>query len=329
MSCANYSDCPPILREFLYYMETIKNLSPRTIDGYYIDLRSFFRFLKLHNGRVLPDTDFFEITISDITESDVSSVKTSDVYEYLHFVMKDRENNANTRARKVSSLRSYYKYLTVKTHQLSFDPVKDLEVPSTRKTLPKFLTLDESRELLDAPDGEFAKRNYCILTLFLNCGMRLSELIGINITDIRDDTIRLIGKGNKERIIFINKACRSAISDYMSERESKNYHNKDAKALFLSKTGSRLTARRVEQIVDSCLKSAGLSERGFSTHKLRHTAATLMYRYGNVDMLALKEILGHAHVSTTEIYTHINDEKLKNAAESNPLSGETRDKNKR
>ncbi len=201
--------------------------------------------------------------------------------------------------------------------------MKDLEVPSLRKSLPKFLNLEESRELLRSTDGDFALRDFCIVTLFLNCGMRLSELCGINDNDVRDDTIRLLGKGNKERIVYINDACLAAIKNYRSVRDSVKYKNRDPKALFLSRIGTRLTPRRVEQIVAETLERAGLSGRGYSPHKLRHTAATLMYRYGNVDMLALKEILGHEHVSTTEIYTHISDESLKKAAKSNPLSEET------
>ncbi|MEA5051348.1 MAG: tyrosine recombinase XerC [Oscillospiraceae bacterium] len=317
---AKYADCPPVLSQFLFYLETIKNVSPRTVDGYYIDLRMFFRFLQLHRGRCKADTPVEEIEISGVTIDDVRAVTTMEVYEYLHFVMDERENNPNTRARKVSSLRSYFKYLTVKTHQLETDPVKDIEVPSIRKSLPKFLSLEESIQLLDSVDGEFEARDYCILTLFLNCGMRLSELVGIDLNDIRGDSVRIVGKGNKERIVYLNDACRAAIKNCISARNARDYKNKDEKALFLSRTGSRLTGRRVEQIVDEYLAKAGLAGRGYSAHKLRHTAATLMYRHGNVDILAIKEILGHAHVSTTEIYTHVSDDKLRNAASSSPLS---------
>ena len=324
MSSANYDDCPELLRDFLYYMETIKNLSPRTIDSYYIDLRAFFRFFKVHKKRCDADSPFSEIKIKDITKEDIESVSIEDIYEYLHFIMREQSNGSRTRARKITSLRSFYKYLTVKAHRIDNDPVKNIEMPKVRTALPKYLTLDESLALLETPEGEHALRDYCILTLFLNCGMRLSELVGINTNDVHDDQIRLIGKGDKERIVFLNRACRDAISAYVEQRDKQKLPRKDPRALFLSRTGSRLTARRVEQIVDECLKRAGLSDRGFSAHKLRHTAATLMYRYGDVDMLALKEILGHAHVSTTEIYTHINDEKLKAATDANPLAREKR-----
>ncbi len=315
-----YEGCPDILKEFLFYMETIKNLSPRTVEGYFIDLRLFFRFLKLRRGLVASDVKIEEINIEDVNLSLIKSVTTQDIYEYLHYVMKGRENNPNTRARKVSSLRAYFKYLTTKSHQLEINPVKDIEVPSLRKSVPKFLSLEESLSLLNSTDGEYQARDYCILTLFLNCGMRLSELVGIDLQDINEDMIRIIGKGNKERLVYLNDACKDALKNCINERDSKKYTKKDENALFLSRTGSRIGARRVEQIVDDCLERAGLSERGFSAHKLRHTAATLMYRHGHVDILALKEILGHAHVSTTEIYTHISDEQLRNAAAASPLS---------
>ncbi|MEA4911451.1 MAG: tyrosine-type recombinase/integrase [Oscillospiraceae bacterium] len=317
---SDYSDCPPVLSQFLFYLETIRNVSPRTVNGYYIDLRLFFRYLMLSRGHCDRATPIDEVRIDGVTIKDIRAVTTMEVYEYLHFVMDERENNPNTRARKVSSLRSYFKYLTIKTHQLEVDPVKDIEVPSLRKSLPKFLSLEESLALLDSVDGEFEARDYCILTLFLNCGMRLSELVGINLSDIREDTIRIVGKGNKERIVYLNDACRAALKNCITARNARSYKNKDENALLLSRTGSRLTGRRVEQIVDEYLEKAGLAGRGYSAHKLRHTAATLMYRHGNVDILAIKEILGHEHVSTTEIYTHISDDKLRDAASASPLS---------
>lgn len=317
----NYYGCPDIIREFLLYMETIRNLSPRTINGYWIDLRTFFRYLKLKRNLVPSDIVFEEITIDDVDIPLVSSVSTMDIYEYLHFVMKDRDNSAAARSRKISALRSFYKYLTVKTHKLEHDPAKDLEVPTLKKALPKYLSLEQSIDLLNAVDGEFKERDFCMITLLLNCGMRLSELVGIDLSDIHEETITITGKGNKERQVYLNKACKKAIARYFHARNNRTYSNKDKKALFLSRTGSRLTPRRVEQIVNGYLEKAGLSGLGFTVHKLRHTAATLMYRYGNVDVLALKEILGHAHTSTTEIYTHLDDQRLKDAVDASPLSG--------
>ncbi len=315
----NYSDCPFALSEFLFYMETIKNMSPRTINGYYIDLRLFLKFMKLHRGMISSDVEFDKIPISDISYDFLDSVNTMDIYEYLHFIMNNRNNSPASRSRKISSLRSFYKYLTVKSHKITNDPVKDIEVPSLKKSLPKFLTLNESLNLLNIISGEYQLRDYCIITLFLNCGMRLAELVGINCNDISEDSIRVVGKGNKERIVYLNEACLDAIEKYSSFR-SEMLGEKREDAFFISKRGNRITPRRVEQIVNENLAKSGLDGRGFSPHKLRHTAATLMYRYGNVDMLALKEILGHEHVSTTEIYTHISDEQLKKAAEASPLA---------
>ncbi|MBQ9959933.1 MAG: tyrosine recombinase XerC [Oscillospiraceae bacterium] len=317
----SFLGCPDIIREFLFYLLTIRNLSARTVDAYWVDLRSFFRYMKLRRGLVPADTELGSISIEDVTLEFVSSVTTMDIYEYLHFVMSQRENNANTRSRKISALRSYFKYLTVKTNKLDKDPVKNLEVPSLKKSLPKYLTLEESIDLLAAVDGDFAARDYCILTLFLNCGMRLSELVGINISDIHEETITITGKGNKERQIYLNKACKKALARYLHERNRTEYKKKDRNALFLSRTGSRITPRRVEQIVNGYIEKAGLADRGFTVHKLRHTAATLMYRYGNVDILTLKEILGHEHTSTTEIYTHLDQKRLKDAAAASPLAG--------
>ena len=277
-----YFGCPEIIKEFLLYMETIRNLSPRTIEGYWVDLRTFFRYIKQKRRLIDKDVPFEEISVEDVDLSLVGSISTMDIYEYLHFVMKDRENSASTRSRKISALRSYYKYLTLKAHKLDNDPAKDLEVPALKKTLPKYLSLEQSIALLNSVDGDFKDRDYCMLVLLLNCGMRLSELVGIDISDIHEETITITGKGNR--------------------------------------TGSRLTPRRVEQIINSYIDKAGLSGLGFTVHKLRHTAATLMYRYGNVDVLALKEILGHAHTTTTEIYTHLDDGRLRDAADSSPLA---------
>ena len=315
-----YQGCPPIILEFLLYLETIRNLSSRTVEAYWIDLRTFFRYLYMARGIVDKDSEFGEISIEDLTIDFIKTITQLEIYEYLHFTMSSRDNNASTRSRKISALRSYFKYLTIKAHKLEDNPVKDLEVPALKKSLPRYLSLDESVSLLNAVDGDFATRDYCILTLFLNCGMRLSELCGININDIHEETITITGKGNKERQVYLNTACKKAIARYFRDRNKRTYAHKDRQALFLSRTGSRLTPRRVEQIVNGYIQKAGLEGQGYTVHKLRHTAATLMYRYGDVDILTLKEILGHAHTSTTEIYTHLDDKRLKEAADSSPLS---------
>lgn len=313
-------NCPEIIREYLLYAETIKNQSSRTINGYFIDLRTFFRFIILHRGLVPKDTELKDISISDVSLDLIKSITTMDIYEFLHFAMNSLNNSPATRSRKLSCLKTYFNYLSVKTNKLSVNPAQNIELPSTRKTLPKYLTLDESVKLLTNINSKELLRDYCIITLFLNCGMRLSELVGINVGDIREDTIRIIGKGNKERIVYLNNACLDAINTYLAERNSREYKDKDEKALFLNRNGGRLKARRVQQIVEESLKNADLSDKGYSPHKLRHTAATLMYQHGGVDMLSLKEILGHEHVTTTEIYTHISNAQLKQAVDSSPLS---------
>lgn len=321
------NDCPELLRQFLFYMETIRGRSEKTVQGYYIDLRSFLRFIKavkILGIQPLNDDQFHQIKIADISTEVICSVTLADVYEYLHFALSQLNNGSAARSRKVSSIRAFYKYITTKTTLLEDDPVKNLEVPAIKKALPKYLTLEESLELLTSVKSKFTQRDFCIITLFLNCGMRVSELVGINLEDIRDNTLKLLGKGNKERVVYLNDACIAAINDYMAVRETSispgSLSKADRNALFLSKNGKRLTVRRVEQIVGECLKLAGLSGQGYSPHKLRHTAATLMYQHGGVDIRVLKEILGHSNLGTTEIYTHVSSGQIENAAEKNPLS---------
>lgn len=313
-------DCPQILRDFLFYMETIKGRSPATVSSYYIDLRNFFRFMKEFRGMDGTDIVFEKITISDIDIEFIRTITLSDVYEYLNYTLSERSNSAKTRARKVSCLRSFFHYLTSKVHLLEENPVKDLETPKLKKTLPKYLSLEQSLELLNHVEGDYQERDYCILTLFLNCGMRLSELVGINLSDIQENTLRLTGKGNKERMVYLNEACLSAIESYLLVRAKNLSHIVDKDALFLSRLGKRIDKRRVQQIVTKHLQDAGLGNMGYSTHKLRHTAATLMYQHGNVDIRVLKEILGHVNLGTTEIYTHVTSSQLEQASDASPLS---------
>lgn len=321
-SLRSYSDCPQILRDFLFYMLTIRGRSPKTVDAYYIDLRTFLRFIKYHKVLNKLPENLSQVTIEDLTSQTICSITLSDVYEFLNYLQTDRSNEATTRSRKVSAIRSFYKYLTTKTSLLKENPVKDLEVPSIRKSMPKYLNLEESRRLLSVVDGKQKERDYCIITLLLNCGMRLSELVGINLENIRDNTVRLLGKGNKERIIYLNEACVRSLEDYLKVRKMP-LKESERNALFLSSQGRRMSPRRVEQIVEENLKKAQLSGCGYSPHKLRHTAATLLYQHGNVDIRILKEILGHASLGTTEIYTHISDKQLEKAAAASPLAKET------
>lgn len=321
-----YDDCPQLLRDFLFYMKTIKGRSDRTVDGYYIDLKNFLKyqsFIKNNcDNKWTPDlSDLEKINIESLGIDFLSQIKLSDVYEYLNYAMSERLNNANTRARKVSALRTFFGYLTTTVHALENNPIKELEVPSIKKSLPKYLSLDESLKLINATVESKSARDYCIVTLFLNCGMRLSELIGINLQDFKENSLRILGKGNKERILYLNQACIDAINNYKSTERSQ-IHPKpgNENALFLSKQGTRISGRRVEQIVESYLKDADLSGQGYSPHKLRHTAATLLYQHGNVDVRILKELLGHESLSTTEIYTHVSNKQLENASNKSPLA---------
>lgn len=319
----NRDDCPDYLNQFLTHCKIVQDRADRTIEAYYIDLRVFLRYVKaLHTNQL--DIDINTLTIKDVPFEWVRDFTLSDIYAYINYLHEVMHNTPKTRARKVAALRSFYKYLHVKVHLIDNNPTEFLEMPSIKKSLPKYLTLEESIDLLKNINSTDFPRDYCIITLFLNCGMRLSELVGIDISDIdfKQRTVRLLGKGSKERVVYLNDACIYAINQYLSAR---NPSPKETKALFLSKRGTRISKRRVEQIVEAALQSAGITREGLSTHKLRHTAATLMYQNG-VDTLVLKEILGHASISTTEIYTHLTNENLKKAADKSPLSKVTIDK---
>lgn len=319
------SSNPYYLNDFLTYTKVIKIRSDRTVEAYYNDIKLFLKYLKRLRTNMPADTKLASVSIKDIPIDMLKDITLSDIYEFLYFASEDLKNNDRTRARKSSSLRAFFKYLSKQAHLLDTDPLKDLEMPSIKQKLPKYLTLDDSVNLLEAvadSEDKYFERDYCIITLFINCGMRLSELVGINLRDINMDerTLRLLGKGNKERIIYINNACVDAISAYLKVRPNSEA---EPHALFLSKRGTRISRRRVQQVVENALKISGLDNRGLSTHKLRHTAATLMYQYGNVDTLVLKDILGHKSIATTEIYTHISNENLKNAIDASPLANIT------
>lgn len=325
----NYqTDAPDILREFLSYHETVKAHSKRTVDEYFLDLRNFFRYLKQVRDPLLKDLPLDQINIMDVDLDFVASVTLTDIYAYLTYLSRDRAQHhnssnsdyglsASSRARKLATIRSFYNYLTNKKHLLRENPVKDIDSPKLRKTLPKYLTLDQSTELLDAVDGKNQERDYCILTLFLNCGLRISELIGLNLNDINEDTLRVLGKGNKVRILYLNDACQDALNTYLAVRRP--ITGRDANALFLSSRNERVSRSTVHAMVKKRLTAAGIDSSEYSSHKLRHTAATLMLQNG-VDVRAVQEVLGHDHLNTTEIYTHVDNEGLRVAAKANPLS---------
>ena len=323
-----YADCPLILRDFLAYHESIKGQSPRTIDEYYLDLRMFLRFIKLMRNDMPIQTQLEDIDIKDVDIAFIKDIKTSDIFEFLSYLANERTVNPDSpapehgispasRARKLSALKSFYKYLTVRTKQLDDSPVADLEYPKLRKSLPKYLTLQESAALLQAVSGQNQARDYAILMLFLNCGIRRSELVGLNLTDVYEDRIRVVGKGNKERIVYFGTACRKAIDAYLILRNKVILS--DNRALFGSRNGNRISVDAVHALVKKALLKAGLDATQFSAHKLRHTAATMMLS-GGVDVKTVQEVLGHENLNTTQIYTHIENTELKIAAQANPLS---------
>jgi len=323
-----FSDCPQIVRDFLAYHETIKGQSPNTIDEYYLDLRMFLRFIKLMRSELPITTRLDDIPIREMDIHYIEKITTSDIYDFLSYLASDRIPNPDAaisergispsaRARKLSAIKSFYKYLTVRTKQIAENPVADMEYPKLRKSLPKYLTMEQSAALLQAVSGPNEKRDYAILMLFLNCGIRRSELVGLNLTDVYEDRIRVVGKGNKERFVYFGSSCRKAIDAYLPERNKKFLS--DNRALYGSRDNNRISVTAVHRLVKKALLQAGLDPDQFSAHKLRHTAATMMLS-GGVDVKTVQEVLGHENLNTTQIYTHIENTELKIAAEANPLS---------
>lgn len=311
------SEMPPVMRDFLTYHETILGHSRRTVDEYALDLRQFMRYLKRARGLVPRDAVFDEIVYSDVDLALLGSVTLTDVYEFVNYLSRERDAGAANRARKIATLRSFYKYLTVKAHLLEENPIQNLDSPRLKNALPRYLSLEESIRLLESVDEPNQARDYCILTLFLNCGLRISELAGLNKTDVRGEQLRVLGKGNKERMVYLNDACLAALRDYLAVRD--NTAGADPNALFLSRFRKRMTTDGIHYMVKKRLLKAGLDTQLYSSHKLRHTAATLMLENG-VDVRTLQEVLGHEHLNTTQIYTHVNSESLRTAAKANPLS---------
>ena len=317
---------PDFLNSFLDYSITILNKSPNSIKEYNYDLRNFLKFIKIEFG-LSAEKDYSKVDIHDLDINIIKKIKLEDIHKYISHMATDLRSKPATRARKVSTIRVFFKYLASKAKLIETNPAQNLETPKLDKRLPKYLSLEESRKLIEVTktaSDENKERDLAIITLFLNCGMRLSELVGINIKDINfsENKLNVIGKGNKERTIYLNKSCMDAINDYLKVRphEGVKYESKDA--LFLSKRKERISNRMVQEIVKRELAKAGLDLNKYSTHKLRHTAATLMYQYGDVDIRALQVLLGHESISTTEIYTHVNDEQVKDAVNKNPLAKE-------
>lgn len=329
----NYSidikELPSLVREFASYKGVVQNASEKTISEYLLDLRTFFRFLLARDKKIEFDSDEFEqIDISHIDLDYIKNITTEDIYEFLMYADNVRGNMAAAKSRKLSSIKGFFKYLNTKRMMIDENPAINIETPKKKQALPKFLSVEESLMLLNAvKDDKESKtkvRDYAIITLFLNCGMRVSELVGININDVDREfrSLTVTGKGNKQRIVYLNSACREALSDYFSLRTSETHGKISCNALFLSNRNQRISVKTVQWIVYKYLDLAGLESKHYSVHKLRHTAATLMYQSGNVDVRVLKDILGHEQLNTTQIYTHVSNRSMEEAMEHNPLSSQ-------
>ena len=324
---------PPIVRDFASYKLTIQGCSKKTVNEYLSDLNLFFRYLYAKRYGVDIYSDFFEkIDISKLENEFIFSVRTDEIYEFFIYVSNERRNQAAAKARKLSAIKSFYKFICQKRRLMDSNPAIDIETPKKKQTLPKFLSIEESVALLEAvqndKESKTRERDYCIITLFLNCGMRLSELCGINLNDLDRElrSLRVIGKGNKERVIYLNDACRDALKRYLIIRRSDEYAKINVPALFLSKRNQRISDKTVQWLVYKYLEMAGLDYKHYSVHKLRHTAATLMYQTGKVDVRVLKEILGHEQLNTTQIYTHVSNKGMEDAITANPLASVKRKK---
>ena len=318
---------PPLVREYASYKAVIQNASEKTISEYLLDLRTFFRFLKARDLKISTSSEDFEkIDIHNIDLDYIKNITTEDIYEFLMYADSIRGNMAAAKSRKLSAIKGFFKYLTIKRMMLDENPAINIESPKKQQSLPKFLTLEESISLLEAIKNDKESKNivrdYAIVTLFLNCGMRVSELVGIDLNDVDKQfrSLTVTGKGNKQRIVYLNSACREALAEYYAERISEKHIKCQSRALFLSSRDQRISVKTVQWMVYKYLDMAGLESKHYSVHKLRHTAATLMYQTGNVDVRVLKDILGHEQLNTTQIYTHVSNRSMEEAMANNPLA---------
>ena len=317
-----------LIQEYASYKTSIQGCSQKTVQEYLFDLRTFFRYLVAREKDIDPKSEeFSKLDVSGIGLEQLSKIRAEDLYDFLFYANEMRGNQWSARSRKLSAIRSLYKYLVNKRHYLEHNPTVDIDSPKPKKALPKVLTLEESLRLLNAveqdKESKYRARDYAILTLFLNCGMRLSELVGIDLSDIDSElsSLRVTGKGNKERIVYLNPACQAALVSYLAKRKGPQYAHVHDKALFLSRLDQRMSVKTVQAMVYKYLRLAGMENKHYSVHKLRHTAATLMYQSGNVDVRVLKEILGHEQLNTTQIYTHVSNQDMEKAMTQHPLAG--------
>ena len=325
MNLDEINDVPDIVMEFLEYHSTVRGHSDRTVMAYYIDLKILFRYLKQRRHLVDRSVPFSEIDITDVDLDFIRSIRIEELYRYQSFSPESSQSlSAASRCRRTSTAKSFFNYLTVKRHLLNHNVCQELDMPKRMASLPRYLEESECERLLAACDGPFAYRDYAILMLLLSCGLRVSELVSLNVTDVYEDHVRVLGKGNKERIVFFAEGCREALDDYLDVRNAENVKESDKNALFISRKNCRLTVRGVQNMLETKLLAAGLDASRYSPHKLRHTAATLMLKNG-VDTRALQEVLGHSNLNTTQIYTHLDNAALHEAAMANPIGRKTRD----
>jgi len=322
-----YDTFPDVIKDYASYTAAIKGNSEKTICEYLLDLRTFFRFIKMKkSGQRLEGKDFESISIKDLTLEDVNAITTENIISFLMYAGFERENSTTTRMRKLSSLKSFFHYMHGKKHLIDHNPTSEVDAPKKSKALPKYLTLEEAERLIEAVEGDVDSktrvRDYTIIVLFLNTGMRLSELVGLNLQSFAPnlESVRVIGKGDKERLIYLNSAAKEACLSYLRTRLDPKYIHTSDTAFFLSTRQQRISAKTVQWMIYKYLNLAGLGSKGLSVHKLRHTAATLMYQSGKVDIRVLKDILGHEQLNTTQIYTHVVSRNLEEAMENNPLS---------
>ncbi len=324
MNLDQISDVPDIVMEFLEYHSTVRGHSDKTVAGYYLDLKILFRYLKRRRNLVPRDTPFQEIDITDVDLDFIKSIRIEELYRYQSFSPElDRALSAASRCRRTSSVKSFFNYLMLKRHLLDFNVCQELDMPKRQASLPRYLEESECERLLAACEGPFAYRDYAILMLFLSCGLRVSELVSLNLTDVYDDHVRVLGKGNKERVVYFAEGCQEAVEDYLTVRNDEDVKESDKKALFISQKRCRMTTRAVQYMLNNKLLAAGLDASRYSPHKLRHTAATLMLKNG-VDTRALQEVLGHSNLNTTQIYTHLDNAALHEAAMANPIGRKTK-----
>lgn len=311
----NLENNPNILNEFLLYLMNVKNYSIRTIQEYKLDLKIFLKFILIYKEI---NIEFKEITIFTILQ-----INHEDILAFLVYMNYKKNNCSSTRNRRIASIKSFFKWLYVQNPAIKKEnPAINIHKATCHYRLPKYLTLEEAKKIQNIFNENNSKnyiRNNCIIHLFLSTGIRLSELINIDIANIDFDnkTIRVWGKGNKQRTVCISEYCKNMLLEYLNTRKIDNNLNQP---LFISSQNKRISKSSIEYICQKAYKLMGLEDKEYTVHTLRHTAATIVYRHANNDILVVKEFLGHTSLVATEIYTHIHNNDLKEAMERHPLN---------